>query len=150
MVMYMCIFNSGGRNEVSPRLSTLEHRIEAMSLQLYVQKLDHYYSWLKQDLSTLTLSLSKYLNPGKPNLDWIHSISLQPRISIVKNSPCIDVRKTNILKMLSGDNAFGPLLSTLKGNTYIIYSILKLCDISYVSFVQSSTHKGKLYILFGK
>ena len=117
MVMYMFIFHSGGRNEVSPRLSTLEHRIEAMSLQLYVQKLDHYYSWLKQDLSTLTLSLSKYPNPGKPNLDWIHSISLQPTISVVKTSPCI--RSTNILKMLSGDNTFGPLLSTLKGNTLL-------------------------------
>ena len=111
----MCILYSGGSDELSPKLATLQQRIAAMSLQLYVQKLDHYFSWLKQDLSTLTLSLSKYPNSGKPNVEWIGSISLQPRISVVRQSPCIDVRRTNILKMLSGDNAFGPLLSTLKG-----------------------------------
>ena len=113
--MYMYMLYSGGTNELSRKLATLQQRIESMSLQLYVQKLDHFYSWLKQDLSTLTLSLSKYPNTGKPNPDWIGSISLQPLISVVKQCPCIDVRRTNILKMLSGDNAFGPLLSTLKG-----------------------------------
>ena len=114
----ICMYNanlySGGTNELSPKLATLQQRIEAISLQLYVQKVDHYLRWLKQDLSTLTLSLYKYPNPGKPNPDWIHSISMQPRISVVKQSPHI-VSRMNILKMLPGDNDFGPLISTLKG-----------------------------------
>ena len=127
--MYNANLYSGGTNELSPKLATLEQRIEAISLQLYVQKVDHYLRWLKQDLSTLTLSLYKEdcKNGNHPNLDWIHSISMQPRISVVRQSPHIGVSRTNILKMLSGDNDFGPLISTLRGKHGHINTYLLLC-----------------------
>ena len=87
-----------------------------MSLQLYLKKIDHYMRWLKQDLSTLAMSLSgegKYEKTGVPNPAWITSCSLQPRISVVRQSPWFE--KMGIRQMLSGDNDFGPLLSTLAG-----------------------------------
>ena len=86
------------------------------SWQHFTAKLDHYMRWLKQDLSTLAMSLSgddECEKTGVPNPAWITSCSLQPRISVVRQSPWFE--KMGIRQMLSGDNDFGPLLSTLAG-----------------------------------
>ena len=74
--------------------------------------------WLKQDLSTLAMSLSntEYKKTGVINPAWITSCSLQPRISIVRQSARKVFEKMGIMQVLAGDNDFGPLLSTLAVN----------------------------------
>jgi hypothetical protein len=121
---YICFslsFLSVGGYDLSPKLSTLQQRVQAISLHLYLKKIDHYIRWLKQDLSTLALSLSEdnaeYKKTGVPNPAWITSCSLQPRISLVRQSPWF--KKMHIRQMLSGDADFGPLLSTLVGKNRI-------------------------------
>ena len=69
--------------------------------------------WLKMDISTLAVSLQKYARKGVPNPDWITSCSLQPRISVVRQSPWLG--RLSIKQYLSGDGDFGPLLTTLAG-----------------------------------
>ena len=80
--------------------------------------------WLKMDISTLAVSLQKYERKGVPNPDWIASCSLQPRISVVRQSPWF--RKLRIKQFLSGDGDFGPLLTTLAGpgsSVYLLYTL---------------------------
>ena len=112
----------GGTHDLSQKLRTLQQRIEALSLQIMLQKVDHYMKWLKMDISTLAVSLQKYERKGVPNPDWITSCSLQPRISVVRQSPWFHKLR---IKLLSGDGDFGPLLTTLAGpgcSMYLFYS----------------------------
>ena len=71
------------------------------------------------DISTLAGSLLKYERKGIPNPDWITSCSLQPRISVVRQSPWFGRLR---IKLFSGDSDFGPLLTTLAGPGFSMHS----------------------------
>ena len=75
--------------------------------------------WLKMDISTLAASLQQQERKGIPTGDWIASCSLQPRISVVRQSPWFGRLG---IKLLSGDSDFGPLLTTLAGTAYTTHT----------------------------
>ena len=78
------------------------------------------------DISTLAVSLQKYERKGVPNPDWITSCSLQPRISVVRQSLSPWLGRLSIKQYLSGDGDFGPLLTTLAGpgsSVYLLYTL---------------------------
>ena len=91
------------------------------------------------DISNLAGSLHTYERKGIPNPDWITSCSLQPRISVVRQSPWFGRLR---IKLLSGDSDFGPLLTTLVGHICKVYSVAVSPDgLKIVSGSQDNTIK---------